>query len=169
LAVVRPPAIYGPGDRETLAAFRWAASGAPLPLPGRARVALAHVDDVVATLIAVAQNPELSATYAVGGARPEGYEWREVLEAAARAVGRRARFLPAPGPLVWSAGALSEAFGGLAGRAPMFTRGKAREFLHQDWSVAPEDEAPGAPKARFDLDQGFAETVAWYRDHGWLS
>jgi hypothetical protein len=56
----------------------------------------------------------------------------------------------------------------LAGQAPIFTPGKAREFLHRDWGVAPQELAPGAPPARFDLSRGLAHTADWYREVGWL-
>ena len=93
LTIVRPPAIYGPGDRETLPLFQ-AAGGAPvLPLLGGAgaRLALAHVDDVVATILFLAGEPPRPGPWAVGGDRPEGYGWSEILTAAARAMGRPPR------------------------------------------------------------------------------
>ena len=49
--VVRAPAVYGPGDRETLAYFRAAARGvAPRPRLDGARLALIHVEDLAETL-----------------------------------------------------------------------------------------------------------------------
>jgi nucleoside-diphosphate-sugar epimerase len=170
LSVVRPPAIYGPGDRETLALFRLAARSSLLPLPGdsAARLALAHVDDVCAAVTHLAERPA-PGTWAVGGARPEGYAWREVFEAAGRVFGRRMDFVPIAPWALDVAGAASEAMGRLTGQPAIFTRGKARELRHPDWSVSPSEQAPGAPPARFDLDAGFADTVAWYRAAGWLA
>ena len=51
LSIVRPPAIYGPGDRETLALFRLAGVSPWLPVLEGRRMVLAHVDDVVAAII----------------------------------------------------------------------------------------------------------------------
>lgn len=170
LTIVRPPAIYGPGDRETLPLFQ-AAGGAPvLPLLGGAdaRLALAHVDDVVATILFLAGEPPRLGPWAVGGERPEGYRWTEILTAAARAMGRPPRLAPLPAWLIRGAGAVSESLGHFSPSPPIFNRGKARELLHPDWSVAPGELAPGAPAARFTLEAGFAHTVAWYRDAGWL-
>ena len=50
--VVRPPAIYGPGDRETLSLFK-AARGPVVLTPGRsrARIAIAEVDDVASVIV----------------------------------------------------------------------------------------------------------------------
>ena len=45
--VLRPPAVYGPGDRELLPLFRWVARGiAPLPAGGGGRFSLLYVDDL---------------------------------------------------------------------------------------------------------------------------
>lgn len=170
LSVLRPPAIYGPGDQETLALFRLAARSSLLPLPGdaRARLALAHVDDVCALAAWLAEQATPGA-WAAGGAKPEGYGWRDIFETAGRVLGRRADLLPIAPWVLRAAGAASETAGRLTGRPVMFSRGKARELLHPDWSVSPTEQAPGAPTARFDLEAGFADAVAWYRAAGWLA
>ncbi len=170
LTIVRPPAIYGPGDRETLALFKAAGSSPVLPLPGgpEARLAVAHVDDVAAAILALIDQGPVSFPTAVGGHRPQGYGWREIFGAAAAVMGRKPAFVALPSWLTRGAGAASWAIGELTGAASIFTPGKAREILHADWSVSPDEQAPGAPPARFSLETGFADTVAWYREHGWL-
>lgn len=170
LSVLRPPAIYGPGDRETLALFRLAATSRLMPLPGdpAARLALAHVDDVCAQAVWLAGTPT-PGTWAVSGARPEGYGWREVFETAAAVLRRRVSLVPIGPPVLRLAGALSALGGRLTGQPAIFGPGKVRELLHTDWSVTPAEQAPGAPPARHDLASGFAETVAWYRAAGWLA
>jgi nucleoside-diphosphate-sugar epimerase len=168
VSVLRPPAIYGPGDRETLGLFRLASWSPVLPLPGpeEARLALAHVDDVVAAAIAALTGAP--GTWTVGGARPAGYSWREVLQGAADALGRRPRLVRIPPSTIRGAGAVAGYVAGLRREAAIFGPGKAREALHTDWSVSPAEQAPFAPPARFDLAEGFAATVAWYRACGWL-
>jgi nucleoside-diphosphate-sugar epimerase len=170
LAIVRPPVIYGPGDRETLALFQLARRSpfAPVPSCPDARLAVAHVDDVVGAIVDIIERPGLTGTYGVGGERPDGYAWTEILEAAWRAVGRAPRFAPIPAWAVGLAAIASEANGALSRSTPIFTRGKVREMLHPDWAVRPEELAPDAPSARFSLAAGFADTVAWYRAEGWL-
>ena len=79
LTIVRPPAIYGPGDRETLALFQAAASLPMLPLLGgaQARIAVIHVADAAAQIAALASQPCDGRTWALADGRPEGYGWRE--------------------------------------------------------------------------------------------
>lgn len=169
--VLRPSAVYGPGDRETLLFFqlarqRW------VPLLGAkdARAALIHVRDLVRLIVALAGVEPRGEVLAAADARPEGYRWEEVLGAAARAVGNGSpRFFRAPGALLRGVALLGDA-GRLLGSASMLNSQKLRELRHPDWSVAPGELArvPGwAPE--FDLEAGFADAVAWYRAEGWLA
>jgi nucleoside-diphosphate-sugar epimerase len=170
LTVLRPPAIYGPGDRETLALFQLAATAPCLPTPGSraARLALVHVDDVAASVLQRLEEAWRPGVYAIGGARPAGYGWREIFETAAAAMGRRPLLAPVPNALIHVAAAVSETLAGLRGQPAIFTRGKARELLHDDWSVSTAELPPGSPLPSVELRAGFERTVAWYRQAGWL-
>src|SRR4051794_30615136 len=52
-AIVRPPAVYGPGDKETLELFRMAKLGLML-MPPKGRVSLIHAADLGRLLLALA-------------------------------------------------------------------------------------------------------------------
>src|SRR4029078_1640636 len=51
--IVRPPAVYGPGDKETLELFRMAKLGLML-MPPRGRVSVIDADDLARLLLALA-------------------------------------------------------------------------------------------------------------------
>ncbi len=53
--IVRPPAVYGPGDRETLELFKMAKNGLIL-LPPKGRLSLIHVDDLARLLLTLAES-----------------------------------------------------------------------------------------------------------------
>lgn len=170
MTVLRPPAVYGPGDRETLLFFQLARQRfVPLLGPADARAALIHVRDLARLITALAGAASRGAVLAAADARPQGYRWDEVLSAAARAVGNDTpRLVRAPGALLRTA-ALAGDLARLFGSASMLNSQKLRELRHPDWSVSPAElaQAPGwAPE--FDLDAGFADAVAWYRGAGWL-
>ncbi len=168
--VLRPAAVYGPGDPETLRFFQIARQRVvPLPGPAAARAALVHVGDLARLVAAVAAAGPRHDTLAVADERPAGYGWREILQAAALAVGNPSpRFVQAPRALL-RAIALAGDAGRLAGSATMLNSQKLRELSHLDWSVAPAEQArPPGWRAEFDLEAGFADAVAWYRRAGWL-
>jgi nucleoside-diphosphate-sugar epimerase len=167
--VVRPPAIYGPGDAATLGLFRAAASSPVLPIPDSpaARLALVFVDDAAGAIADLALAPAGPGPFTTGGARPSGYSWDEIASALASAAGRHPRLLRIPPGALLGAGGLAEWVQRLTGRASMFTAGKAREMLHPDWSCDPADEPPGERSEPIDLTEGFSRSLAWYRRHAW--
>lgn len=170
MTVLRPAAVYGPGDRESLRIFQVARQRfIPLVGPADARAALIHVRDLVRLITVLAGATSRGAVLAAADARPQGYRWDEVLGAAARAVGNDTpRLVRAPGALLRTV-ALAGDLARLFGSASMLNSQKLRELRHPDWSVSPAELAqiPGwAPE--FDLEAGFADAVAWYRGAGWL-
>lgn len=168
--VVRPPAVYGPGDRETLVFFQLAARHlVPLAGPPAAVAAMIHADDLARLLVAQLAETPRGAVLTAADARPGGYSWREVFETAARAVGNGdARFFHAPAALLRIA-ALAGDVGKLLGSANMLNSQKLRELRHVDWSVPAGCQAlPAGWQPRYSLVEGFAHTVAWYRRERWL-
>ena len=159
LTVARPPAIYGPGDVATLGLFKLMAWSPVAPvLDPRARVALIHVDDAARQIAALSGAGGRTVT--LSDARPAGYSWTEIMLTAASALGRTPRTVRVADGLV----RFAARFGG----SPMLTPEKARELLHLDWSVAPEEAWEAAPPPVYDLETGFGHTVNGYRAQGWL-
>lgn len=168
LLIIRPPAIYGPWDRETLAIFK-AASKSIVPIFGNGRAAIIHVATAAGTIARLAMGDGCAGLYALCDDRPDGYSLRELLVEAARAVGSRPRFVRVPDAAVLAAGHLSAWWGGLGGASPIFTLGKAREMLHPDWSVSSSEMIPPSIyQQNIGIVRGFRETVAWYRAAKWL-
>jgi nucleoside-diphosphate-sugar epimerase len=168
--VVRPPAVYGPGDRETLVFFQLAQRAlVPLVGPPRAVAAMIHADDLTRLLVAQLGEPPRGAVLGATDARPAGYTWREVFLAAARAVGNdKVRMFHAPAALLRTVALAGDA-GKLFGSANMLNSQKLRELRHMDWSFPASERArPAGWEPRHSLVEGFAQTVAWYRRERWL-
>lgn len=164
LSVVRPPALYGPGDVETLSLFAAAAASPLLPvLSSSARVAMMHVEDAARQVAALADGP-FGATLALSDLRPDGYTWPEIMRTAAGVFGRSPSLFPLPAGVLRFAANLGR-WGARDGRAPMLSPGKARELLHPDWSVAPHEQA-NLPPPHYDLASGFLDAVQGYRAGG---
>lgn len=168
--VLRPPAVYGPGDRETLLFFQLARRRF-VPLLGGAdsRAALIHVDDLVRLMVALLAGDATGEIGSTADGRPEGYGWRELLATAAGAVGNPApRFVQAPPALLRGVALLGDVARGF-GSASMLSSQKLRELRHADWGVAANERLqPAGWAPTFTLAEGFADAVAWYRARGWL-
>lgn len=168
--VLRPPAVYGPGDPESLAFFQIARNRF-VPLLGRpeARAAMIHVDDLCSLAVTLLREPFHGEVLAAADARPQGYSWREVFRTAALAMGNaNARFFQAPAALLHAVAGCGDV-ARLFGKANMLNSEKLRELRHPDWSV-PEAEwaRPAGWTPGYTLDEGFGNAVAWYRRAGWL-
>jgi len=168
LTIARPPAIYGPGDLETLQLFRAMARTPVFPtFHPEARIAVIHARDAARQIAALAGGMGAGRTATLSDARPAGYTWSEILQAAAAALGVRRRLVRLPDLVFDLAGAIG-ALRRMAGGAPILTPGKAREFRHLNWGVSEGERCEGLPAPAFEISAGFAETVDWYRRAGWL-
>ena len=165
-AIVRPPAVYGPGDRETLELFKMAKLRLML-LPPRGRVSLIHVDDLARLLLALAARGGPSeALYEPDDGRPKGWTHKQLAKAIGEAVGRKNLSLSLPGSVL-RLGAVVDQL--LRRERAKLSADRAAYFSHRDWAVKPERRPPEdlwSPKV--DTLQGLAETAAWYRAQGWL-
>ncbi|WP_343897967.1 NAD-dependent epimerase/dehydratase family protein [Craurococcus roseus] len=166
--VLRPPVIYGPGDREGLALLRLArAPVVPVPRAPEPRLAMVHAADAAAAVAALCrEGAPFGARFEITDGRHEGHAWRDILRLVAGLAGheRPPRFLPVPDAALLAAGAAADAWAAATGRASLFGRGKAREFLHRNWGSAPERQPPPDVWApRIDLESGLRETLAWWR------
>jgi nucleoside-diphosphate-sugar epimerase len=169
--ILRPPAVYGPGDRATLFFFRCVRHGiGPLLGTPGARVSLLHVEDLagaVGTVLTADGSVGLVAELDDGQAG--GYSWPELVRVAAAQFGRRAHVLRVPRALPYSLGLLNAALARLPGYTPMLTPGKVRELYHADWvcdATAIMEKTAWRPIV--PIEQGFASTIAWYRQERWL-
>jgi dihydroflavonol-4-reductase len=168
VAVVRPGAIYGPGETRFLKLFRAIARGRYAVVgTGRTFYHPVYIDDLVAGFLLALDRPEaVGESFLVCG--PSYVSQSDLAALIAKHTGGRVLPFRIPArPLQW-AGDVVEAICVPLGLEPplhrrrvdfwtksrAFTIDKARRLLGY------------APKV--DLDEGFARTAAWYREAGWL-
>lgn len=135
--VLRPPAVFGPGDRELAPLFRCIAKGfAPIPAGIPGRFSLIHVDDLATAVLRwLEADSGYGETFELDDGHPGGYDWETVVTVAARVLraGAPVRRVPIPVPLLDLAARANLAAAFLLGYAPMLTPGKMREITHRDW------------------------------------
>ena len=163
-AIVRPPAVYGPGDKETFDLFRMAKYRLAL-LPSNGQLSLIHVDDLADLLLAVV-GPGAPSSLIVEPDDGASLTQREFARKLGAAFGHRNLAIPVP-KFALRAGA---AIDGLIRRnRATLTPDRAAYFAHEDWAADPRLAVPATLwKPRINADQGLRETAHWYRDHGWL-
>lgn len=167
--IVRPPAVYGPGDSEMLAVYRLAARG--LALAPRGQISLLHVDDLARALLALAVGGPSRVILELddGCGDAGGYTHAEFAQAIGTALGQRIITLPVSGTAIEAGARLAGLAARLTGGLPKLTRDRARYIAHPDWVARGGNAAlAGLWAPRFDLAAGIADTVAGYRARGWL-
>ncbi|MDP9137502.1 MAG: NAD-dependent epimerase/dehydratase family protein [Pseudomonadota bacterium] len=168
---VRPPAVYGPGDRATLPLVR-ALSRRTAWLPGTPaqRLSLIHVTDLALALAMLASSREPNAAcFEIDDGRPGGYGWPDFEAAASRVNGRPTRIGLIPKSLLIGPALAASVSSLFVRRAPLLSLGKLNELYHPDWVArGPRLEAVSAWRPTRGLETGLRETMAWYRERGWL-
>lgn len=165
--ILRPPAIYGPRDRDVFTFFRLASSGL-VPYPkGGAYLTVAYVEDVVLAVLAAAASGHLARIYHLGETR--AYQMQELLSLLVKAGEVRAKLVTVPGWVFRLAGWCGDVLRSLGWRQLPLSSDKVQELLAGHWtadtkSSLAELELP-EPKEFF---QGARETWAWYRQQGLL-
>ena len=166
--IVRPPAVYGPRDRDVLAAFRLAARGlAPRVGPSDQRLSMVHARDLARALISAAACGVGRGVYYVSDGIV--HTWSTVTGAIASAVGRRVRAVPIAPPLATAAAHMSRFLARLTGSKPLLTPERVRDLQQADWSC--DDSRARAElgyRSAVTLAEGMRETARWYAAQGWL-
>lgn len=131
--IVRPPIVYGPGDREFLPRLVTAVRAGLLPAvgrPGPRHYSLIHVDDLCRALLTAADSGTPGAVYHVSDGTE--HRWDHIGAAVAAALGRRPpRVVHIPIPLAMAVAWATQLIG-----TSVLNRDKVAEALHPSWTCA---------------------------------
>jgi len=165
--ILRPPAVYGPFDRDIFPFFKLASFGVALRI-GRAErtISMIYVKDLARSVVRALSAPPGS-VYFVADPRP--YGWKEIGKTFGKAVGRRVSFLPVPFSAVRTAAYLSDLSARFSGKPVIFNRDKLKELCFPCWTCSSGlFQCELGFTFRYDLKKGAAETALWYSAQGWL-
>ena len=168
ISILRPPAVYGPGDLETLRIFAMAARGfVVVPPDSQARLSMIHVEDLVSAILNLLPlRDDPGEPLEIDDGHPGGHDWTGVVNAAGQALKRTPRLIALPSPLLYLAGGIGSLFAQITGKSSTLSWDKIPELLHPDW-VARGPAVPGW-SARWGIQHGFKDTVNWAISRGLL-
>jgi dihydroflavonol-4-reductase len=170
VTVVRPPAVYGPRDKDIFEFFNTMNKGLQ-PVVGFSEkyISLIHVSDLVHGILAAGESRRsIGQTYFVSSEKV--YGWREIGDVTKEILGKRVLRVRIPEIAVYGIAALAEFFGLFTPKPVLINFEKARDMVQDYWTC-------DATKAHRELDfrqtvnleDGIRDTVAWYRKEGWLT
>ena len=161
--IVRPAAVYGPGDMEMRDLFRAAKMGlALLPPPGV--MSAVAVDDLASLLVTLGERTGRHTIYEVD----DGQAWThlEFAQAIGDAVGQRVLPLHLPRALMMLGARIDRL---VRGNGAKLTPDRVGYLAHPDWAASPDLRVPTelwTPAT--DTRDGLAATARWYRAMGLL-
>ena len=163
-SIVRPPAIYGPGDMEMLELFKLARRGLALLPPG-GRLSVIEVGDLGRLLLALGTS-DTSGVFDADDGVEGGWSHRDFAQAIGTATGKRVAAFALPRPLLMAGAHLDRL---VRGKGAKLTPDRVAYFCHQDWVIDPARRPPSnlwVPQV--ETEAGLAATAAWYRQQGLL-
>ena len=152
--ILRPTAVYGPGDREMRPLFQWLLRGIlPTPQPAGSRFSLLHVDDLCAAVLQWLSHPiETNRIFELCDGTDGGYDAATLARTVESQYGGRVHILNLPATLLQMAARVNLLLSRATGRSPMLTPGKVRELIHPDWNANAGEFARATgwtPRVRF--------------------
>ncbi|MGH7804949.1 MAG: NAD-dependent epimerase/dehydratase family protein [Candidatus Binatia bacterium] len=168
-SILRPTAIYGPGDpARFLLLFRMVKKGHFFIVgDGTACYHPLYIDNLCDAFELAAEKPEaVSETFLVADDRY--YSWNELVPKVAEAMEMQVKIHYLPLWPVWLASAAVEAACKPFGVGPPLHRRRAEMFSHmRAFDIGKIKSRLGyAPKV--EIDEGLRRTYEWYRQHGYL-
>jgi dihydroflavonol-4-reductase len=168
--IVRPPVVYGPGDKDVYQLIRAASRGWMVRIGrGQQHFSIIYVEDLVNGLVNVAENEH------AGGkiyflAHPMPVLWEDFGMCVARLTRKACRTVTVPASFAYGAGLCAEWWARWSGKPGILSRDKVREACCDGWVC---DTGRSLRELGFcagtDLEEGLRRTIDWYREAGWLS
>ncbi len=169
ITIIRPPAVYGPRDKDIFAFFK-SVNGHIVPLSGFGRKVLSfvHVYDLVDGIIAAAEHPNaISQVYFISN--EEIYDWVQFGTIAKRVLGKWALNMRIPHFALYAVAAISESIARMQGKAALINIEKARDGVQANWLCSPtKARVELGFRTKLSLEDGIANTIEWYKKNGWL-
>ncbi|MCC6827818.1 MAG: NAD(P)-dependent oxidoreductase [Novosphingobium sp.] len=165
--IVRPPAVYGPRDKDMFELFR-AAKWGVVPMPKEGAASLIHVDDLARLLLALVPGGEdvTHRSFEPDDGKRGGWTHHDLALAIGWAMGRRPKVLGLSRRTMELA---AKADGMMRGKRAKLTPDRVGYMAHPDWVVSHGAKVPGSVwRPRIESREGLKATAQWYREQGWL-
>ncbi|MEW5744290.1 MAG: NAD(P)-dependent oxidoreductase [Nitrospirota bacterium] len=163
VTVIRPPAVYGPRDRDLLVFFKMTKSGI-VPYWGKCSYSFIYIDDLIRGIIrsALSEQARGEIFFLSDG---NIYSTDDIIDAIAEAVQRRPMRVSVPRFVMPLLGLISEKVKGAA----IINSDKIREMQHSYWIC---DTSKARERLQFEpkvnIREGARWTADWYTIHQWL-
>lgn len=166
--VIRPAAIYGPGDRRLLKVFKMAAKPIFVLLGrGKCLYHLIHVDDLTDAMILAAVHPAAQGEAFIVG-NPEAITLEDMGRIIAEKLGIKHRVLRLPAWPFFLIADVCEAICKPIGLKPLIYRRRVAFFTKDRSFNTKKLRDILGHKCKYTNQHGLEETAQWYKEKGWM-
>jgi nucleoside-diphosphate-sugar epimerase len=166
--IIRPAAIYGPGDRRLVKLFKMATWKIfPLLGKGKCLYHLIHVDDLTNAFIIAATTPAaLNEAIICGADHP--IPIAEIAQVVSHTLGKRTKVVRLPvKPFFWAADLCEGICKPIHIEPPLYRRRVAFYTKDRHFDTAKLKRVLGY-HPKWSNEDGIAQTARWYVEQGWL-
>jgi dihydroflavonol-4-reductase len=166
--IIRPCAIYGPGERRLLKLYKMATKKIfPILGNGKCWYHLVHVEDLAnAMIVAATEERALGEAFIIGSSEPIQLE--EMATIISREYNHKLRVIRLPIAPFFLLGDICEAIcKPLKIEPPIYRRRVAFYSKDRNYSTRKMREVLGY-QPLYENERGIIESARWYRDHQWL-
>ncbi|MBI4428868.1 MAG: NAD-dependent epimerase/dehydratase family protein [Ignavibacteriales bacterium] len=170
VVIIRPPAVYGPRDRDILELFRTAKWGfRPVIGSKNKTLSLIHAVDVARALVTAAVSQK-SAGQVYFATNEPTYRYEDLYHELSLIVGHSTVSLPVPNAVLYSLAAGTELVSVFGPRPAILSVDKARDLVQSHWVCSGKKirEHLGF-STTVEIRDGLRSTFEWYKSRGWLS
>ena len=169
LTIIRPTAVYGPGEKDLFVLFKTLAGGLDAYIGNKPqRLSFVYVKDLVAaTLAALTENKKDVTVYNISDGN--AYDRYALADRFKEISGKNVFRTHLPIILVkWLAGLLDIIYS-FSSKTPVLNREKLKELTASNWNCSIDAARNNLHyQPQYDLRQGLAETLSWYKENKWL-
>ena len=163
ITIVRPPAVYGPRDKDMLVIFKMMKKGFFFDL-GKCYYSLLYVDDLVQGILVSAEEKIAEGqTYFLSDGH--SYTGEQIAQEISLALSVKARPFKVPKCIMPFFAFVAER----VNKQGIINRDRIKDFKHSHWvcdSKKAQEEIGFSPKV--NIKEGIKWTADWYRIHRWL-
>jgi dihydroflavonol-4-reductase len=169
ITILRPPAVYGPRDRDILLLFRLLKRGfEPVFGDSTKQMSQVYAPELARAIVESTLSERTAGeTYFVSDPLP--YLLTDALEVGARIMSRRTIRVPLPSFLLYTIAGISELALSLSPSIATLNIEKARDLLQKYWTCTPQKLYDHIGfRTQVTLEDGLRRTIQWYQESGWL-
>jgi len=166
--IVRPTAIYGPGDKNSLLIYKSIKRGLEFFAINRSqKLTFVYVEDFAKAILQVANSNKIRETYNLSDGKVYAVsEFNSLIKCTLESKTVKIAF---PKIILKCIALFSEIFSKVSGNISILSRDKLNELTATNWKCdSSKIQQEIGFNAITDLKSGISKTAKWYKENGWI-